>query len=84
MRPVNRLYLLAGASIAGLIAIQLLPDNTIGGWLFAAVCLLLLIYTFVEIGWQLFKDARRLLSWITTRLRRGRSDERTTPDRNGR
>jgi hypothetical protein len=80
--------------VVGLLAASLILVATLRTeatlMVFLGACVLTALYSFSEVIWQLFKDARWLMRWIARRLdwtvrliRRDRSDGRTTPDRTG-
>jgi hypothetical protein len=75
-------FILALAGIALLIPFFFLPRGVVTTVLLIAGGLALL-FSFAQVGWQLFKDARWLVGRITRSVRRARSDARTTPDRTG-
>ena len=80
MRSIKPVHVVVGLLVASLILVAALRTEATM-MVFIGACVLTALYSFSEVIWQLFKDARWLVRWIARRFRLARSDARTTPDR---
>jgi hypothetical protein len=71
-----------GVVVCAVLAVKPPPEQ-VGVVVFATLAGLMVLYSFIDLGWRLFKAARWLVGQIVRSLRRDRSDGRTTPDRTG-